>query len=149
MIKIEKPVYLTKNGLKRLSVEMSDLRKIRMQKVLEPESEEEVDFIDFRIKEIEEAVKTHTLIAAPSKDGRGIAALGATVLVDAGGTEKRFTIVGSIEADPAMGFVSNESPIGQMFLGKKIGDSFSLKNSPKVVYRIKDISYDLFKVREG
>ena len=149
MLNIEKQVYLTKNGLKRLFAEMSDLKAIRMQKVLEPESEEDVSFIDVRLQEIDEAVKTHALITAPAKDKKDVVAIGATVLLNVAGKEKKFTIVGSVEADPTIGFISNESPLGRALLERKIGDSFSLKNNPKAVYEIKNISYELFKTREG
>ena len=149
MINIEKQFYLTKAGLKKLFAEMSDLKAIRMQKILEPENDDEVNFIDFRLKEIDGVVKSHTLITAPLKENKDVVALGATVLLEVDGKEKNFTIVGSIEADPSLGLISNESPIGRALLGRKTGDSFGLKNNPKNVYKVKSISYDLFKVREG
>jgi transcription elongation factor GreA len=45
-----------------------------------------------------------------------------------------YTIVGSIEADPAQGKISNESPLGQLLLGKKVNDQFEIvmpKNSQR------------------
>jgi transcription elongation factor GreA len=49
--------------------------------------------------------------------------LGSTVVVDFDGEEERYTIVGAIEAKPAAGFISNESPIGRALLGKRAGQS--------------------------
>jgi transcription elongation factor GreA len=39
------------------------------------------------------------------------------------GEEERYTIVGAIEAKPALGLISNESPVGKALLGKRVGQS--------------------------
>ena len=53
-----------------------------------------------------------------------------------------FTIVGSAEARPAQGRISNESPVGRALLGKKAGDSVTVKlpNGTDVTYTIASIS---------
>ena len=42
-------------------------------------------------------------------------------------SEQQYTIVGSNEADPNKGFISNESPIGRAFLGRKVGEKVIVK----------------------
>jgi transcription elongation GreA/GreB family factor len=64
---------------------------------------------------------------------------GARVLSGSKG-EKAFIIVGSIEADPMNGKISNESPIGQSLMGKKVGDEVEI-NTPAetTTYKIKSV----------
>jgi transcription elongation factor GreA len=52
--------------------------------------------------------------------------LGSRVTVKMGGREHTYTILGSIEADPLQGKISNESPLGRLLLGKKLGDTFDM-----------------------
>lgn len=49
--------------------------------------------------------------------------VGATVTVQMGRKQQRFTIVGMVEVDPAHGFVSDESPVGQALLGRRAGET--------------------------
>ena len=53
--------------------------------------------------------------------------VGSTFKAKCGETEYQYTIVGSNEADPAKGLISNESPIGRAFLGRKIGEKVVVK----------------------
>ena len=48
--------------------------------------------------------------------------IGSTVVVEVEGEEERYTIVGAIEAKPAQGLISNESPVGRALLGLRPGD---------------------------
>jgi transcription elongation factor GreA len=48
--------------------------------------------------------------------------IGSTVVVDVEGEEERYTIVGAIEAKPAQGLISNESPVGRALLGLRPGE---------------------------
>ena len=41
--------------------------------------------------------------------------------------KKKFTVVGSVEANPLEGKISNESPIGQVLIGKKVGEEVEIK----------------------
>jgi transcription elongation factor GreA len=68
--------------------------------------------------------------------------LGSTVKLKglAGGT-KEFQIVGTVEADPLSGKISDESPIGRALIGKNAGDKVEIKASTETtVYKITDIS---------
>lgn len=81
-----------------------------------------------RILEIQEILKNAQVIRGGK---RSKVALGATVKLDMGGQKKEYTVVGTVEADPSNGMISNESPIGKELLGKKVGDEFDF-NGRKV-----------------
>ena len=70
-------------------------------------------------------------------EGSDTVKIGSTIEVDKDGEVKRFTIVGSNEAKPESGFISNESPLGKAFIGKKSGAVVRVK-IPKgeVTYKI-------------
>jgi transcription elongation factor GreA len=73
-----------------------------------------------------------------SDGGTGVVALGSSVTLDNGNTYK---IVGSVEAAPLDGKISNESPLGQALLGKKVGDKAEYEAGGKnIVVKIKTIS---------
>ena len=67
--------------------------------------------------------------------------LGSTVVVDFEGEEERYTLVGAIEAKPAIGRISNESPIGKSLLGKRPGD-FAEFGTPGGVRKVKILRID-------
>ncbi len=81
-----------------------------------------------RILEIQEILKNAKIIRGGKKDK---AMLGATVKLDMGGREVSYTVVGSTEANPLEGKISNESPIGKAILGRKAGEEFDF-NGKKV-----------------
>lgn len=134
---IKKSVNLTPEGKKELEKELEGLKKQR------PEIAERIavarDFGDLkeneeyssarneqkiaenRILEIEEILKNAKMIRSGKRTKVG---LGATVKLDMGGKEVEYAVVGTIEADPLAGKISDESPIGKGLLGKKVGDSF-------------------------
>src|SRR5665213_521723 len=79
-----------------------------------------------RISEIEHILQNAELIKAP-RTARAVQ-LGSTVkLKGVGGKTKEFQVVGTVEADPLNGKISDESPIGQALLGKKVGDSVEIQ----------------------
>ena len=133
--------YLTKAGLEKFKGELEGLKKrrpevaeaiasAREQGDLSENSEyqtakEEQEVLESRIEELEGILKNVSLIS-----GRGGAAvrLGSTVRLKktAGGGELVFKLVGTMEADPFENVISDESPIGQALLGKKVGDKVAL-----------------------
>jgi len=80
---------------------------------------------DARISEIEHILQNVELIKAPKNGGK--VQLGATVTLKGANGEKQFQVVGTVEADPLNGKISDESPIGQALLGKKVGDTVEIK----------------------
>lgn len=92
-----------------------------------------------RISEIEAILATAQVITAP-KGGATQVVLGSTVKLKNGVT-KEFQVVGTVEADPLNGKISDESPIGQALLGKKVGDEVEIKTPAETTrYKIVSIS---------
>jgi transcription elongation factor GreA len=81
--------------------------------------------IEGEILEIENKLKYAVIIEAVKKD---TASLGSKVdFVDEDGENYSYEIVGTTEADVELGRISNESPIGNALLGKKEGETVSVK----------------------
>src|SRR5665213_179153 len=78
-----------------------------------------------RIAEIEHILLNVELIKAPKSDSK--VQLGSIVkLKSAAGQTKQFQVVGTVEADPLNGKISDESPIGQALLGQTVGDKVEI-----------------------
>jgi len=155
----EKKFYLTKEGLERMKKEYHDLRELKLAKTkgespkilhsedLNPEYlafQEDLSFLEIRLSELENILKNAELIKSPtSKDKQKIINLGATVLVEVDGQKDEFTLVGSLEANPSLGKISNESPVGRALLGHKIGDQVTVSSPIQTIYKIKKIKYQI------
>lgn len=81
---------------------------------------EEMAWAQTRVQELEQILSNSSIISKPSSSHS--VGVGSGIRVKVKGVEKKYTIVGPHEADPLHGHISNESPLGQSFLGKKIGD---------------------------
>jgi transcription elongation factor GreA len=92
-----------------------------------------------RIAEIEQILENVQIIAQPKK--KGVVELGNSVELKSAKGTKTFTIVGSVEANPLEGKISDESPIGMALLGKKLGDEVEIKTPAETAsYEITAIS---------
>ncbi len=92
-----------------------------------------------RISEVEAILANAEVIVAPQKSN-GKVVLGSTVKLKNGST-KEFQVVGTVEADPLNGKISDESPIGRALLGKKVGDEVEIKTPAETThYKIVEIS---------
>jgi transcription elongation factor GreA len=99
---------------------------------------EEQDRLEARISEVEHILASVKIIKKPKVDGT--VKLGSTVsLKSKDGKARQFQIVGTMEADPLNGRVSDESPIGKVLLGRKVGDEVEIKASPVTTYKITTI----------
>lgn len=78
-----------------------------------------------RISEIEQILQNVEIIKKSSTKDK--VSLGSTVTLKSGNDKKELQVVGTVEADPLEGKISDESPIGQSLLGKKLGDQVELK----------------------
>ena len=91
-----------------------------------------------RIAELEEILQ-HVVIVDESAAPSNVVTIGATVTVaDASGKElPPYKIVGSQEADPMRGIISEDSPFGKAFLGKQEGDTVTVE-APRgnIVYKL-------------
>lgn len=92
-----------------------------------------------RISEIEHILQNADLIKANSKTD--VVGLGSKVkLKSSSGKSKEFQVVGTVEADPLNGKISDESPIGKALLDKKVGDEIEIKTPAETtVYKIESI----------
>jgi len=92
-----------------------------------------------RIVEIKDILENAVIIE--NTDGSGVVRVGSSVKVESKNGVQTFVIVGAAESDPVAGFISNESPLGSAFLGRKKGDKFEVK-TPKGVteYKILEVN---------
>ena len=88
------------------------------------QAREEQSFIEGRIQEIEDIIKNAEIIATNTHHSS--VSIGSTIKVKINGNEKTYTIVGSNEAKPKEGKISNESLVGKKLLGKKMGDKIKI-----------------------
>lgn len=153
----EKKYYLTKEGLAKIKKEYENLESIKLAKTtgegpkilhsedLDPEYlafQEDLSFLETRLSELAYIIKNTELIKIPSKNKQNTVGLGSTVFVSVDGQEDVFTLVGSLEANPSMGKISNESPVGRALLGHTIGDEVLVSSPIKSRYKIKKIKYE-------
>ncbi|PJE50684.1 MAG: transcription elongation factor GreA [Candidatus Yanofskybacteria bacterium CG10_big_fil_rev_8_21_14_0_10_36_16] len=149
--------YLSPEGLEKINKELEERKttvrdeineKIRAAKELGDlsenseytEAKENQSFNEGRIEEIEAMLKDFEIIQNGKNKSAEIG-VGATVLASSSYGEKEFTIVGTAEADPTKGFISNESPLGRAFLGHKKGEEVEVSTPVGLMkYKIKKIS---------
>jgi transcription elongation factor GreA len=140
---MKKAYQLTPAGKLELEKELEELKSRRgqiAQKIADArdygdlsenaeysEARNEQAQVESRIAEIEEILQNASLITASTKKANAVG-LGVTVDLHHSETKKKvtYTIVGSVEADPLEGKISDESPIGQALMGKKVGDKVSI-----------------------
>ena len=92
-----------------------------------------------RIIELEGLIENSVVIEQQS--GKGAVGLGVTFAAERGGVETEFQIVGSNEANPLEKKISNESPMGQAFMGAKVGEEVVVQTpSGDVTYRVVSIN---------
>jgi len=153
---MDKKFYLTKEGLGKIQKEYQDLKNLKLAKTrgeipkiwhsedINPEYLsfwEDLSFLETRIAELENILKNAELIWPPPKEKQNIVNLGATVLIEVDGQKDEFTIVGSLEANPSVGKISNESPVGRALLGHLAGVEVLVSSPIKTTYKIRKIKY--------
>lgn len=148
---IDKPVYLTPEGLAQLKAELKDRVDVQRPAIAESikqakdlgdlseNSEYEAAknaqaFNEGRIRELTYMVNNAQLIE--DTNGSKEVRIGSTVIVrDDEGEEDEYKIVGSSEAKPALGYISNESPVGKALLGKHAKQKVTVE-SPNGSYKL-------------
>jgi transcription elongation factor GreA len=146
--------YITSQKLKEIKKELEELRKKRneiSERIHEAqdmgdlaenaeytEAKEAQAFNEGKIQEFEQILKNAVIIF--KKNACGVVEVGCEISVQNKTGKKEFTIVGSHEADPVKGKISNESPLGRAFLGKKKGDEVIVQTpNGKIHYKILEI----------
>ena len=134
-----RPVYLTPEGREALDQELNYLKTVRRQEVANrlhealgegelienaelEDARREQSFVEGRILALEEQLRKAIIIEGGQSDG--VVGVGSHVTVQEHGVDapEEYHVVGSAEADPARGRISNESPLGRALLGKHVGD---------------------------
>ena len=149
---VDHPVPLTHEGLAKLEQELEYLKTVRRPQVAErirqskelastqnnaeyDDAKNEQAFVEGRILTLEKLIQDAVIIDEEEAHHANHVQIGSTVtLAEADGKKQEFTIVGSAEADPKHGRISNESPVGHAVLGKRVGDEVQV-SVPKGVLR--------------
>lgn len=150
--------HITRGKLRELRKEHEDLAALERYKIMGGEApkifesedmnpefisyHEDMDSLRFRIEELKNIIENHELIKKPPKEKRLFVGVGAKVAIGINGKNNEFTIVGTLEANPNLGKVSNESPVGKALLGRKVGDEVFIPSLMKKAYKIKSIRYE-------
>jgi transcription elongation factor GreA len=134
--------YISRSGLEKLQRELRELKSVKRHEVakrlqeatelgdLSENSEylaarEAQETLERRIAELEDAVKEGVVIEEEIGVA-GVVRVGSKVEVEQNGNKTTYTIVGSREARPQEGKISNESPLGGALLGKRAGDTITV-----------------------
>jgi transcription elongation factor GreA len=154
---VEKDVILTPEGYQNLVDELEHLRTERRLEVAErirearefgdisenseyDDAKNEQAMLEARIAQLEERLRAARVIDA-SEVSSDVVSLGSHVKVDDldHGDSLSYTIVGSAEADPGAGKLSNESPVGRALMGRKKGEQIEVA-VPQGTIRLKVVS---------
>ncbi len=147
---------LTEDGHKKIIEELEYLKKVRIPELAKriaeakelgdlsenaeyQEAKDEQGLVAKRINELEELLRIATVTDTNTVNKTEVE-MGNTIVVSHDNKKIEFKIVSSNEVNPAEGKISNESPLGQSFLGKKKGDIVEVDiPKGKIVYKILDI----------
>ena len=146
---------MTQEGYEALSKELGELVETKRPKLVERlafarqqgdlsensdyiNAKEELEFLDGRIDELQEVIKTATIVndSSHKKVSDGVV-LGARVTLKVNGDKHVYEIVGEWEADPVNKKISHDSPLGKALVGKKVGEKVQVEApAGKVSYEI-------------
>lgn len=153
----EKEIYVTPEGLEKLKNDLEYLKTTKRKEIANriasakelgdlsenaeySDAKEEQALMETKVLELEESLRNAKVITK-AKGSKNVMIGSHMTVVDANGKTHEFDLVGSNEADPANGKISNESPLGKAFLGHEAGDKVTV-SVPKgsVVYTLKKVS---------
>ena len=150
---MNKKYQITDSGRKELEKELVELKSHRgeiAEKIAEARSfgdlsenaeydaaREEQGLLETRVIEIEDILQHASIIKSADAT---VVGLGSAVELKNSDKTVTYTVVGPVEADPMEGKISDESPIGQALMGKKVGDEVTI-STPKgeIVYTISSL----------
>jgi transcription elongation factor GreA len=146
---------ISREGYEKLKKELDYLSNVKRKEIAEriqkakemgdlsenaeySEAKDAQAFNEGRIAELTQMLKNLTVVE--NGNSKEVIGMGSTVRVEVNGNEKEYTIVSFNEADPMTGKISNESPLGKAFLGKRKGEKVAV-NTPKgeIEYKIIEI----------
>jgi transcription elongation factor GreA len=149
----DRKVPVTREGLERLNDELQQLREVRRPAIVAAIAEarshgdlrenagydaakQDQAMTEKRIADLEALLRQAVVLDDSAASDLDVVRIGSTVVVDVEGDEERYTIVGAIEAKPAAGLISNESPVGRALLGLQPGDE-AVAAAPRGETRLK------------
>ena len=155
----ENSFYMTEEGKEKLEEELHNLKMVKRKEVVErikiardfgdlsenseyDSAKEEQSFVETRIAQVEKMIRYAVIIESDTASD-GIVDLGKSVtfkeLPD--GDEETYTIVGSAEADPFEGKISNDSPMAKSLIGKEEGTEVMVA-SPGGEFKVKIVKVE-------
>ncbi len=154
----DKKIVLTYDGLKKMEEELEDLKTVKRKEVAEKIKEargqgdlsenaeydaakEEQAEIESRIVQLEKMLRNAEVIDEEETSSDVISIGSKVKLYDIEFDEETiYVIVGSAEADPMEGRISNESPVGQGLLGRKVGETVAIDTpSGEIDFKVLEI----------
>jgi transcription elongation factor GreA len=138
---LDKPQYVSADGLKKLQAELDDLRTAKRAEIAKrihaamefgdysenselEQAKNDQAFLEGRIMTLEQMIKNAQLIDEKTK--HEIVEVGSHVTVEADGRKEKYVIVGSAETSPLEGKISNESPVGRALMGHRTGETVKM-----------------------
>jgi transcription elongation factor GreA len=139
----QKKIHVTRQGLSKLEEELKKLIAVQRPDVADKikrarevggtennaeydDAKNEQSFVEGRIMMLENIIRNAEIIESPSEPGK--VELGDKVLIqNQDGKIEQYIIVGSTEANPVEGKISDESPVGRALLGRKAGEKVEVK----------------------
>ncbi len=137
----DKPVYVSAEKLREMEVELEQLRTVKRAEVAErihnamefgdfsenselEQAKNDQAFLEGKILSLEQMIKKAVVIEQNGHHDR--VEVGSKVTVETDGERTEYQIVGSAEAAPGQGKISNESPVGRALMGHRAGESVRL-----------------------
>jgi transcription elongation factor GreA len=149
------PTYISQEGLEELKEELKDREKNKRYEIADKiadakelgdlsenfeykEAKDQQAANEARIAELKGMIQDAVVVE--KKSGGDTVEIGATVIVEHGDKEREYEITGTTENNPLEGKISNESPLGQALLGRKVGEVAEVDApSGTIEYTIKEI----------
>lgn len=153
---MEEPIqYLSADSLATLKAELDKIKDVTIPEIAKRideakqqgdlsenaeyhQAREDMSWAQGRLREVEQIVNNAQIIHHVKS---GTVVVGSKLTVKTNGQTKEYTIVGPQEINPSKGFISNESPLGEAFLGHKAGETVEVKvPAGTMSYKIVEVS---------
>ena len=144
----KRKTYITKEGLQQLKEEIGHLKDVKRKEVAKSirqasesgtvdnaeydESKNEQAFIEGRILDLEKVI-SNAIVSSNSPRKNSVQIGSSVTVITQNGDKRLYQVVGSAEAAPLDGKISNESPVGSAILGHKIGDQVKVSTPSGVM----------------
>lgn len=137
---MDKPFYISKENLEKLKKELDCLQTTKRREVADrierakelgdlsenaeyAEAKDELSFLEGKILELRDKVNRAEIIEHTKSD---IIEVGSKITLLCNGEERFYHIVGPNEADPVKGKISNETPLAEGLMGKRVDDEVEI-----------------------